>query len=187
LNLTGSLDAIEWECHAIGASSSDVGTARGCVDYVIFDAGNVDATDDSVRTAGNNLVGSRFLPVAGRLTQIRLNDRLAKDNPRVEAFLPETTFRADQLGFVTELRTKPEWGDLGWGGFNLGFEYLRGYPGSVLRDSRAFSAEFQILDTMAIETNWGQRNYSNRVLVLDPPNYRSVQFRVQRLKVPSVR
>ncbi|MFO7562740.1 MAG: translocation/assembly module TamB domain-containing protein, partial [Enhygromyxa sp.] len=42
LHLSGPLDAIQWECSAPGDTSGAVASTRGCVDYLIFDAGNTD-------------------------------------------------------------------------------------------------------------------------------------------------
>ncbi|MCA9685409.1 MAG: hypothetical protein KC457_24740, partial [Myxococcales bacterium] len=105
---------------------------------------------------------------------------------RVESYLPYVRFRVDQLGVLIEAETRPEWLRWGWGRLGLNLSYLRGYPGSVIRDSRSFSGVLEILENTGIEASFGARTYSNRVLILDPPNYRSIQF-IQRLEVPSAR
>jgi|GEM_PF-1769121 len=187
LHLGGTLDSIQWECTAPGDTSGALATTRGCVDYLIFDAGNTDLASSDVRdNRSNNLLGTRFLPLAGRLTQVEINEVLAREVPRVEAYLPVVRFRVDQLGVVINAETRPEWLRWGWGRVGLNFTYLRGYPGSVLRDSRSFGGRLDILENAAIEAAFGFRNYSNRVLILDPPNYQSIQFR-QSFDVPSAR
>lgn len=188
LHLSGTLDAIQWECTAPGDTSGALSTARGCVDYLIFDAGNTDLASSDVRENRNNtnLLGTRFLPLAGRLTQVEINDVLEKEAPRLEKNLPYVRFRVDQLGVVMEAETRPEWLRWSWGRLGLNLQYTRGYPGSVIRDTRSFSGRLEILENAALEAAFGQRNYTNRVLIVDPPNYRSLQYR-QRFEVPSAR
>ncbi|NVB41671.1 translocation/assembly module TamB domain-containing protein [Pseudenhygromyxa sp. WMMC2535] len=188
LRLSGTLDAIQWECSAPGDTSGALATTRGCVDYLIFDAGNTDLAKSDVREtrSNNSLLGTRFLPLAGRLTQVEVNEVLEREIPRAEAYIPIVRFRADQLGVLIEAETRPEWLRWGWGRLGLNLTYLRGYPGSVIRDSRSFSGILEILENTGIEATFGARNYSNRVLILDPPNYRSIQF-IQRLEVPTPR
>ena len=188
LILSGTLDAIAWECSAPGDTSGAVATTQGCVDYLIFDAGNTEMATSDVRENRNNnsLIGTRFLPLAGRLTQVELNEVIARENSRVEAVLPIVGLRLDGVGVVIDVSTRSEWGRWGWGRLGLNFTYVRGYPGSVLRDSRTFSGRLEILENAAIEAAFGFRNYTNRVLVLDPPNSQSIEFR-QRFDVPSRR
>ncbi|PRQ05962.1 translocation/assembly module TamB domain-containing protein [Enhygromyxa salina] len=188
LHLTGTLDAIQWECTAPGDTSGALATARGCVDYLIFDAGNTDLAASDVRDSrsSNSLLGTRFLPLAGRLAQVDLTEALEREIPRAAHYLPPIRIRVDQIGVVLEAETRPESGRWGWGRMGLNVQYTRGYPGSVVRDSRSFSGRVEILENAALEAAFGLRTYSNRVLIVDPPNYRSIQFR-QRLVAPSAR
>src|SRR5690606_1694060 len=118
--------------------------------YLIFDAGNTDLASSDVRdNRSNNLLGTRFLPLAGRLTQVELNEMLEREIPRAEAYVPITIIRVDQLGVVIDASTRPEWLRWGWGRLGLNFTYLRGYPGSVLRDSRSFAGRLDILENAA--------------------------------------
>ncbi|MFV8756607.1 translocation/assembly module TamB domain-containing protein [Nannocystaceae bacterium ST9] len=188
LHLSGTLDAIQWECTAPGDTSGALATARGCVDYLIFDAGNTDLANSGVRDSRNtnNLLGTRFLPLAGRLTQVQLNEVLEREIPRVEPYLPFVGFRVDQLGVLIEAQTRPEWLRWGWGRLGLNLTYLRGYPGSVIRDSRSVSGRLEILENFYIEATFINRNYTNRVLVLDPARAQSIELR-QRHELPSLR
>ncbi|EDM80373.1 hypothetical protein PPSIR1_11375 [Plesiocystis pacifica SIR-1] len=189
LRLSGTLGAIQWECSAPGDTSGALATTRGCVDYLIFDAGNTDLAGSDIRdnrNNDNNLLGTRFLPLAGRLTQVEVNEVLEKEIPRVEAYLPYVRFRVDQLGVLIEAETRPEWLAWGWGRLGLNFSYLRGYPGMVIRDSRSVSGMLEILENTGIEATFGNRNYSRRVFILDPPNYQSLQF-IQHFELPSLR
>jgi hypothetical protein len=188
LHLSGTLDAIAWECTAPGDTSGAVNTTRGCVDYLIFDAGNTDIATSDVREnrQNNSLIGTRFLPLAGRLTQLELNEVIEREIPRAADKVPEVDLRLDGLGVVIDVSTRSEWGRWGWGRVGLNFTYVRGYPGSVLRASQTIAGQLEILENSSIEAAFGFRNYSNRVLVLDPPNSRSIQF-LQHLEAPSAR
>lgn len=188
LHLSGTLDAIQWECSAPGDTSGKLSTTRGCVDYLIFDAGNTDLADSGVRDSRNtnNLLGTRFLPLAGRLTQVELNEVLEREIPRVEPYLPYVRIRVDQLGLLLDAQTRPEWLRWGWGRLGLNLTYLRGYPGSVIRDSRSVSGRLEILENVYIETTLINRIYTNRVLVLDPARARSIELRA-RHDLPSLR
>jgi hypothetical protein len=188
LHLRGSLDEISWECSALGDVSNELGSTRGCVDYLIFDAGNVDATEQDVRRLGGTglLYAGRPLTLVGKLTQVELNEYLEDKIPRLEQYLPNSTVRLGQLGVETEIETRPEWLTWGWGHLGFGFTYLRGYPGSLVRDTRSFDSKLEILDHTALEFSAGTRNYTNRVLILDPPNYRRLEL-LQNWQIPSAR
>src|SRR5690606_14839781 len=177
LHLSGTLDATQWECTAPGDTSGAVSSTRGCVDYLIFDAGNTDIATSDVRENrnNNNLIGTRFLPLAGRLTQLEVNDLIERENPRLEEKLPELKLRLDGVVAVMHVSTRPAWARRRWGRLWLTLTYARGYPRSVLRGSRTFSGRLEILETAAIEAAFGFRTYANRVLVLDPPNPRSIE------------
>jgi hypothetical protein len=187
LHLSGSLDAIQWECTAPGDTSGALATTRGCVDYLIFDAGNTDLASSDVRDRNNNsLIGTRFLPLAGRLTQVEINDVIEREAPRLADKLPEMTIRLDQVGISMTALTRPDWLDWGWGRLELGVGYTRGYPGSLIRDSRSLSGRLEILENTALEAAFGQRNYSVRGNIIDPPVNNSIQIR-QRIEIPSAR
>jgi hypothetical protein len=188
LHLRGPLDEITWECAALGDTSNALGTTRGCVDYLIFDAGNVDVTEQDVRRLGGTglLYAGRPLTLVGKLTELELNEYLENEIPRLERYLPHSTVRLGQMGVETEIETRPEWLDWGWGELEFGFSYLRGYPGSLVRDTRNFTGRLQILDHTAVEVSTGSRNYTNRVLILDPANYSRLEL-LQNWQIPSAR
>jgi hypothetical protein len=188
LHLSGSLDAIQWECTAPGDTSGALATTRGCVDYLIFDAGNTDLATSDVRDRNNSnsLIGTRFLPLAGRLTQVEINDVIEREAPRLADKLPPMTIRLDQVGISLTAVTRPEWMEWGWGRLELGVGYTRGYPGSLIRDSRSLSGRLEILENTALEAAFGQRNYSVRGNVIDPPINNSIQIR-QHIEIPSAR
>jgi len=187
LDLGGSLDAIEWRCTAVGDTSGVLGTASGCVDYLIFDAGNTATAESDLQQRGQgDLVGNRLLPVFGKLARLRFNDYLAQESPQLEQFMPEIVLRADQLGIVTDLSTRPEWLQWGWGGGSLGLSYLNGYPGSLIRDSRALQGEVHILEDTYLRFGYGTRSYTTRILILDPPTSADVKLG-HHVTIPSVR
>lgn len=188
LRLHGPLDGIQWDCSALGDTSNELGVTRRCVDYLIFDAGNVDVTEQDVRRLGGTglLYAGRPLTLVGKLTELELNQYLEDEIPRLEQYLPHAAVRLGQLGVETEIETRPEWLDWGWGDLEFGFNYLRGYPGSLVRDTRAFNGRLQILDHTGIEYTVGRRNYTNRVLILDPADYSRLEL-LQNWQIPSAR
>ncbi|MEE9384134.1 MAG: translocation/assembly module TamB domain-containing protein [Nannocystaceae bacterium] len=188
VHLSGALDEIHWECSAIGDTSRQLGTARGCVDYVIFDAGNVDAAGQGVgrSTSSPLLYTGKPLALVSKLLELQVNTYLEREIPRTEDLLPEMWVRAGHLGLEAELHGRPQWLQWSWGSVGFEFEYLRGYPGSLLRDSMSYTVRIELLDDTAIESGFGKRNYSNRVLVLDPAEYKSIEL-VRSLEIPSIR
>jgi len=187
LEVQGPLDAIRWGCSALGASGGSLDTTRGCVDYLLFDAGNVEMASADVRRAGSgNQLYGRPLTLVGNLTQIRVDDIISRDLPRTKELLPVLEARVGQLGVETKLATRPEWLQWGWGNLGFGVTYLRGYPGGILRDGARVTGRFEILDNTALEAAFGRRNYSQRVLVLDPSRYRAIDF-VQTWELPTRR
>lgn len=189
LRLRGPLDQIGWECSAAGDVSGALSTARGCVDYLIFDAGNVLAVSDNVRRAGGNGLldqGGGVVALVGNLTQFEFNDLLEDELPRLEEYLPTIRFRPGQLGAEMQVESRPEWLNWGWGRVGFGYGYLRGYPSSYLRDAQEARLRVEFLENTAIEASIGIRNYQNRALILDPPRYGAVEL-LHRLQVPSAR
>jgi hypothetical protein len=189
LRLTGALDAIQWECSTAGDRSSTLGTAGGCVDYLIFDAGNVLAVSDDIRRAGSNGLldqGRRAAALVGNLSEFELNKYLEDEVPRLEEYLPVFRARPGQLGLAFEVVSRPEWFDWGSGQLGLGFSHVRGYPSSYLRSASEARLELEVLENFALQASVGQRNYANRALVLDPPRYRALEA-LYRLRVPSPR
>lgn len=188
VRLSGALDEIRWECSALGDTSGQLGTTRGCVDYLVFDAGDVNAAEyEGLRGSSSPLLYTgKPLALVSKLLELNLNPYLEDEVPRAEAYLPEMWVRAGHLGLEAELEGRPEW--LEWDYGNLGFDlnYLRGYPGALLRDAYSLTGRIEILDDTAMEAKWGRRSYSQRVLVLEPPRYRSIEL-VRTLEIPSIR
>ncbi len=189
LRLSGPLNQIGWECSAAGDTSGALSTARGCVDYLIFDAGNVLAVSDNVRRAGSSGLldqGGGVVALVGNLTQFEFNDLLEDELPRLEQYLPNVRFRPGQLGAEMQVESRPEWLNWGWGRVGFGYGYLRGYPGSYLRDAQQAHVRFEVLENTALEGTFGLRNYANRALILDPPRYGAIEL-LHRLQIPSAR
>ncbi|TPV93637.1 MAG: hypothetical protein B7733_19460 [Myxococcales bacterium FL481] len=188
VRLSGAIDEIRWECSALGDTSGQLGTTRGCVDYLVFEAGDVDATPyDGLRGSSSPLLYTgKPLALVSKLLELNLNTYLEEEIPRAEAYLPKMWVRAGHLGLEAELEGRPE--GLRWDYGNLGFDvnYLRGYPGALLRDSYSLTGRLELFENTAMEAKSGQRNYSQRVLVLDPARYDSLEL-VQTLEIPSIR
>ncbi len=187
LALRGSLDQITFACSTAGSAGTKVASTRECFDFVLLDSGNADLSASDVRRAGvSNPLYGRPLALIGNATALKLNDVLTRETPRIEPLFPITTARVGQLGIEVDVATRPEWLRWDWGHLGFDYGYRRGYPGSLLRYSQAFTARLEILNHTAFEATFGARSYSNRVLILDPLRYRSYDL-VQSWTVPSAR
>jgi hypothetical protein len=190
LRLHGPLDRIAWECSAVGDTSGQLSTAGGCLDYLIFDAGNQLAVTDGVTRAGGTGTvvdqGRKAVAVIGNLTQVELNDLLQDELPRLEEYLPILRVRPGRLGAEVEVESRSEWLNWGWGRVGFGYGYVRGYPGTYLRDAQELRLRLEVLENTALEGSFGLRNYANRALILDPPRYGALEL-LHRLQVPSGR
>ncbi|MGB1700776.1 MAG: hypothetical protein ACPHRO_12520, partial [Nannocystaceae bacterium] len=177
LLVRGPLNAITWECLTAGNTSGQLTTTRGCLDFVVFDAGNPELARADVRRAGGGtLVYARPLTLVGNLTQITVNDLIEDEAPVWESRLPVVRARVTQLGLEAKLDTRPEWFDLGWGQLSFGLNYLQGFPGGLLRNSRRLYGRFDLFGNTNIEFRTGRRNYSQRVLILDPSDYNALEM-----------
>lgn len=186
LDLDGPLDAIRWQCHSTAQRNSGLQTLRGCIDYLIFDAGNTALTPrDDVERGSLNLT-RRSLTLFGNLTQVELNRFVEDELPRTGEFLPIVRGRVRQLGLELQIQTREDWFSWRWGRLGLGYSYLRGYSGSFLRDSQSLSSKLHLLEDVALEMQLGLRNYSNVALVLQPPRFGSVELG-HRIRIPGLR
>ena len=94
--------------------------------------------------------------------------------------------KVTQLGVEARLDSRPEWLNLGWGQLSFGLNYLRGFPGGLLRNSRRFYGRLSLFGNTTVEFRTGLRNYSQRVLILDPRDYSSLEFG-QTWEIPTPR
>lgn len=187
LVVRGPLNAITWECLTAGNTSGQLTTTRGCLDFVVFDAGNPELARADVRRAGGgSLVYARPLTLVGNLTQITVNDLIDDEAPVWEARLPIIRARVTQLGVEAKLDTRPEWFNLGWGQLSFGLNYLQGFPGGLLRNSRRLYGRLDLFGNTNLEFRTGRRNYSQRVLILDPSDYSALELG-QTWELPSLR
>lgn len=187
LRVFGTLREISWECQAQGDISGELGNTRECLEYVLFDAGNTEVSREDVRqSGGGGVLYGRPLTLVGNLTQLKINDYLEEEIPRVEGYLPELRLRVGSLGLETDIASRPEWLEWGWGKLGFDFNYLRGYPGGLIRDRRSLVGRFDILENTSIEASFGRRSYSSRILVFDPTEYSALDF-VQTWRIPTPR
>jgi hypothetical protein len=187
LALSGSLAAIQWRCSSTATRGRNLSTAGGCIDYLIFDTGNAALAqqEDASRNPALPRL-SRPLTLVGNLTQKELNEYVQARAPQIEEFLPKMRVRIGQLGVEAQANTRPEWLAWRWGSLTFGVNYLRGYPSGLLRNSQSFSLRLNALENLAIEYNKGNRNYTNRAFILDPPNFDALEF-IHTFRIPSVR
>jgi len=188
LRLGGTVSAITWDCIAEGDASRAVETTRGCLDYLVLGAGDVQAGQSDVqRLGGGGLANARkSLQVVGHVTEFDFGERIAKAVPRYESFVPDVRLRLGQIGPELDVSTPPEWFDFDWAQARFGWDYTRGYPGLLLLQSRKLSFQLEILDPVTLEFSRDTRSYVNERIIFDPLRQRTIELRFD-LSLPSLR
>lgn len=188
LLLGGTLSAIRWSCIADGDSGGALDTVRGCTEYLVLGAGDVQVTENDVQQFGaGGLAGVRKpLSVVGHLTEFDVGERVADAAPRIRTYVPDVRLRLGQIGPELEIATPTEWFDFDYGRATFGWDYTRGYPGFLLRQSRELKARIEILDPVTIEYSRRTRSYLNERIVFDPLEQRSLELQFD-FEIPSLR
>lgn len=91
-----------------------------------------------------------------------------------------------QIGPELEIATPTEWLDFDYGRATWGWDYTRGYPGFLLRQSRESSFKLEILDPITIEYSRRIRSYLNERVIFDPLEQSALELRFD-FNVPSLR
>ncbi len=187
LQLGGTLSAIRWSCITDGGGS-ELDTVRGCTEYLVLGAGDVQLTENDVQQFGaGGLAGVRKpLQVVGHLTEFDVGERAGEAAPRLDPYIPDIRLRLGQIGPELEVATPTEWFDFDYGRATFGWDYTRGYPGFLLRQSRESSIKLEILDPITIEYSRRTRSYLNERVIFDPLEQRSIELRFD-FDVPSLR
>lgn len=190
LLLTGTLAGIKWDCIANGGDvSGNLDTVRGCTEYLVLGAGDVQESDVDVQRfgGGGGLSGARrSLSVVGHLTEVDVTKRIDEAAPRFEPYLPDVRLRLGQIGPEFEVRTPDEWFDFNYGRATLGWDYTRGYPGFLLRQSREITFQLEILDPITLEFSRRIRDYLNERIIFDPLRQSTIELRFD-FSIPSLR
>lgn len=188
LLLGGTLSAITWSCLAEGDSSGALDTVRGCTEYLVLGAGDVQVSDTDVqRFGGGGLANARKpLQVVGHLTELDLGERAAEAAPRARAYVPDMRLRLGQIGPELEIGTPTDWLDFNYGRASLGWHYTRGYPGFLLRQSRELTLRLDLLDPIGIEYSRRSRSYLNERIIFDPLEQRTLELHFD-FEIPSLR
>lgn len=188
LLLGGTADAITWQCIAEGDTSGAVETQRGCLDYLVLGAGDVQASTLSVqRTGGGGLANARKpLQVVGHVTEFDFGRRIEEAAPRFSPYVPDIKLRLGQIGPELEVATPQEWLDFDYAHGTAGLDYTRGYPGFLLQQSRELTFELQAIDLLIFEVSRDIRSYLNNRIIFDPLQQTTVEFRVD-FEIPSLR
>lgn len=187
LSLGGTLSAIRWSCITDGGGS-ELDTVRGCTEYLVLGAGDVQLSETDVQQFGaGGLAGVRKpLQVVGHLTEFDVGARAGEAAPRLDPYVPDVRLRLGQIGPELEIATPSEWLDFNYGRATFGWDYTRGYPGFLLRQSREASFKLEILDPITIEYSRRQRSYLNERVIFDPLEQRSLELRFD-FDIPSLR
>jgi hypothetical protein len=188
LLLGGTADAITWKCIAEGDTSGAVETQRGCLDYLVLGAGDVQSSTLTVqRTGGGGLANARKpLQVVGHVTEFDFGKRIEEAAPRLSPYVPDIRLRLGQIGPELEVTTPEEWLDFDYAHGTLGLDYTRGYPGFLLQQSRELTFELQAIDRLVFEVSRDIRSYLNNRIIFDPLRQTTVEFRVD-FEIPSLR
>jgi hypothetical protein len=189
LALGGTLSAIRWSCISQGADpSAALDTVRGCTEYLVLGAGDVPVTESDVQRGGNAGLASARKPlqVVGHLTEIDIGKRIEEAAPRYRSYVPDASLRLGQIGPELGVSTPREWFDFDWGRATLGWDYVRGYPGFLLRQSREAKFRLQILDPVSLEFSRQTRDYLNERIIFDPLQQVTLELRFD-FQIPSLR
>jgi hypothetical protein len=189
LALGGTLSAIRWSCISQGADpSAALDTVRGCTEYLVLGAGDVQITESDVqRVGGAGLASARKpLQVVGHLTEFDIGKRAEEAAPRYRTYIPDARLRLGQIGPELEVSTPREWFDFDWGRATLGWDYVRGYPGFLLRQSRQTKFRLQVLDPVSLEFSRQTRDYLNERIIFDPLEQVTLELRFD-FQIPSLR
>lgn len=187
LSLGGTLSAIRWSCITDGGGS-ELDTVRGCTEYLVLGAGDVQLSETDVQQFGaGGLAGVRKpLQVVGHLTEFDVGERAGEAAPRLDPYVPDVRLRLGQIGPELEIATPTEWLDFDYGRATIGWDYTRGYPGFLLRQSRETSVKLEILDPITIEYSRRSRSYLNERVIFDPLRQESIELRFD-FDIPSLR
>ena len=187
LSLGGTLSAIRWSCITDGGGS-ELDTVRGCTEYLVLGAGDVQLSETDVQQFGaGGLAGVRKpLQVVGHLTEFDVGERAGEAAPRLDPYVPDVRLRLGQIGPELEIATPTEWLDFDYGRATIGWDYTRGYPGFLLRQSRETSVKLEILDPITLEYSRRSRSYLNERVIFDPLRQESIELRFD-FDIPSLR
>lgn len=188
LLLGGTADAITWQCIAEGDTSGAVETQRGCLDYLVLGAGDVQTSSLTVqRTGGGGLANARKpLQVVGHVTEFDFGRRIEDAVPRLGPYVPDMRLRLGQIGPELEIATPQDWLDFDYAHGTLGLDYTRGYPGFLLQSSRELTFKLEAIDLLIFEVSRDIRSYLNNRIIFDPLRQTTVEFRVD-FEIPSLR
>ncbi len=187
LLLGGTLSAIRWSC-ITDAGGGELDTVRGCTEYLVLGAGDVQLTENDVQQFGaGGLAGVRKpLQVVGHLTEFDVGQRAAEAAPRLGPYVPDVRLRLGQIGPELEIATPTDWLDFDYGRATFGWDYTRGYPGFLLRQSREATVKLELLDPITIQYSRRTRSYLNERVIFDPLEQRSLELRFD-FRIPTLR
>lgn len=188
LLLGGTLSSITWQCSTDADKLSSAQNQRSCFDYLVLGTGDVQVSDADVKRFGGGGVSEARKPlqVVGHVTELDVDERVVTSVPRLRGYVPDVRLRLGQIGPELQVDTPANWFDFDYGQLQFGWDYVRGYPGFFLRQSRQLTARLKILDPITLEFSRRIRSYLNQRVVFDPPNQRTLELRFD-VEIPSAR
>jgi len=188
LLLRGTLSGMQWSCLAEGDTSGELDSLRACTEYLVLGTGDVQISDADVqRFGGGGLANARKpLQVVGHLTEIDVGEEASEAAPRLRRYIPDIRLRLGQIGPELHIATPSQWFDWGWGRAGLAWDYVRGYPGFLLRQSREIGFRLELLESTSIDVRRRRRSYLNNRIVFDPLEQTTLEFSFD-FDVPSLR
>jgi hypothetical protein len=186
LLLGGTLASVTWACATGGQRGGELDTARGCFDFLVFGAGDLDLSDADVQRAGGGalLSARKPLQVVSNVAEFDVGARIDEATARVTP--PDVKVRLGQIGPELEIATPRAWFDFGYGFATVGWQYTRGYPGSLLQQDRELNVQIRVLDDITLEYRLDRRTYLNERIIFDPLRQQTFELRFD-YQVPSLR
>jgi len=189
LLLGGTLSGLTLRCATEGEATSALDTTRGCVEYMVLGAGDVeDSTMEVQRTGGGGLLYHARKPfqIVSNVAQFDVGARIDEQVPRWSGYIPDVNLRLAQIGPEIQIATPRAWADFDYGYGVLAYEYTRGYPGSLLRENRELTLQVDVLDPITLEFRRSNRSYLNERIIFDPLDQRTLELRLD-FQIPSLR
>jgi hypothetical protein len=189
LLLGGTLSGLTLRCATEGEATSALDTTRGCVEYMVLGAGDVeDKTMEVQRTgAGGRLYHARKpFQIVSNVAQFDVGSKIDEQVPRWSGYIPDINLRLAQVGPEIQVATPRAWADFDYGHAVFAYDYTRGYPGSLLRENHELTVRVDILDPMALEFRSSHRSYLNERIIFDPLDQNTLELRFD-FQIPSLR
>jgi len=118
--------------------------------------------------AGGRLYHARKpFQIVSNVAQFDVGSKIEEQVPRWSGYIPDVKLRLAQVGPEIQVATPRAWADFDYGHAAIGYDYTRGYPGSLLRENHELTVRVDILDPMALEFRSSHRSYLNERIIFE--------------------